>query len=217
MGGGPPCFTRDFTCPALLWYRLTPNPGLLRFGLFRFRSPLLTESILFLFLLVLRCFSSQGGPPGLMPSDGRVIPGRVSPFGYPRIEAPIRLPAAFRSIARPSSPASAKASTARPDFARRIAPPAPDSAVLCSLQRALPSPGGALLANNLNCLCSAKVSLDSPPLDRKIFRNASRGFQGPSGETRTLAGSIPRSSAELLSTQMTFRARFELSSPIPAR
>ena len=31
-----------------------------RFGLFRFRSPLLTESILFLFLRLLRCFTSPG-------------------------------------------------------------------------------------------------------------------------------------------------------------
>src|SRR5271155_461050 len=30
------------------------------FGLFRFRSPLLTESILFLFLWLLRCFTSPG-------------------------------------------------------------------------------------------------------------------------------------------------------------
>lgn len=30
----------------------------LRFGLFRFRSPLLTESILILFLRLLRCFTS---------------------------------------------------------------------------------------------------------------------------------------------------------------
>ena len=32
----------------------------MRFGLFRFRSPLLSESIFFLFLQVLRCFSSLG-------------------------------------------------------------------------------------------------------------------------------------------------------------
>lgn len=32
----------------------------LRFGLFRFRSPLLTESLRFLFLCVLRCFNSAG-------------------------------------------------------------------------------------------------------------------------------------------------------------
>ena len=41
----------------------SPNPDMhaRRFGLFRFRSPLLTESIvLFLFLRLLRCFSSPG-------------------------------------------------------------------------------------------------------------------------------------------------------------
>jgi len=37
-----------------------PGPVDLRFGLFRFRSPLLTESILFLFLRLLRCFTSPG-------------------------------------------------------------------------------------------------------------------------------------------------------------
>lgn len=37
----------------------TPETSL-RFGLFRFRSPLLTESILFLFLRLLRCFTSAG-------------------------------------------------------------------------------------------------------------------------------------------------------------
>ena len=37
----------------------TPETSL-RFGLIRFRSPLLTESILFLFLRLLRCFTSPG-------------------------------------------------------------------------------------------------------------------------------------------------------------
>ena len=36
------------------------------FGLFRVRSPLLTESNFFLFLRVLRCFSSPGSPPYTM-------------------------------------------------------------------------------------------------------------------------------------------------------
>ena len=38
-----------------------PASKLARFGLLRFRSPLLTE--LYLFLWVLRCFSSPGSPP----------------------------------------------------------------------------------------------------------------------------------------------------------
>ena len=39
------------------------------------------------------------------------IAGRVPPFGYPRISAYSQLPAAFRSVSRPSSPLIAKAST----------------------------------------------------------------------------------------------------------
>ena len=40
--------------------------------------------------------------------------GRVSPFGYPRIKGCSPLPAAFRSVPRPSSPLGAKASTKCP-------------------------------------------------------------------------------------------------------
>ena len=36
--------------------------------------------------------------------------GRVSPFGYPRIYARLRLPSAFRSLLRPSSAFGAMAS-----------------------------------------------------------------------------------------------------------
>ena len=38
----------------------------------------------------------------------------VSPFGYPRINAHLQLPVAFRSLPRPSSPRDAKASVVRP-------------------------------------------------------------------------------------------------------
>ena len=38
----------------------------------------------------------------------------VSPFGNPRIKASSQLPTAYRSVARPSSPLSAKASTEHP-------------------------------------------------------------------------------------------------------
>ncbi len=40
--------------------------------------------------------------------------GGVSPFGHPRINDRSHLPAAFRSVPRPSSPSGAKASTERP-------------------------------------------------------------------------------------------------------
>ena len=39
---------------------------------------------------------------------------RVSPFGHPRIKACLRLPEAYRSLPRPSSPSGAKAFTVRP-------------------------------------------------------------------------------------------------------
>ena len=83
------------------------------FGLFRFRSPLLTESNFFLFLRVLRCFSSPGSPRTPMDSvhdDGGLL-RRVSPFRHHRITGYLLLPVAFRSLSRPSSALSAKAST----------------------------------------------------------------------------------------------------------
>ena len=65
----------------------------------------------FPFLRLLRCFSSAGSPPASQ--DGRPPDGRVSPFGHPRIIGRSRLPAAFRSLPRPSSPPGAKASPVR--------------------------------------------------------------------------------------------------------
>ena len=74
------------------------------FGLIRFRSPLLTESLRFLFLRVLRCFSS----PGLLPlRDNTSSMYWVAPFGHPRINSCVPIPAAFRSLPRPSSPLKA--------------------------------------------------------------------------------------------------------------
>ena len=49
------------------------------------------------------------------------LAGRVSPFGNPRIKAYSQLPAAYRSVSRPSSPLNAKASTKCP-LRRLIAP-----------------------------------------------------------------------------------------------
>ena len=66
-----------------------------RFGLIRFRSPLLTEHP---FLQVLRCFTSLRTPrANAVPAhDGR----RVPPFGNPRIKA---LLAAPRGISQPQT------------------------------------------------------------------------------------------------------------------
>ena len=55
-----------------------------------------------------------------MDSCGDTPKGWVAPFGHPRINACSRLPVAFRSVPRPSSPPGAKASTECPSLARDI-------------------------------------------------------------------------------------------------
>ena len=70
----------------------------------------------FLFLRVLRCFSSPGSP--CMPMDsaysGGVLPRRVSPFRNLRVVGYLLLAAAYRSLSRLSSALSAKASALCP-------------------------------------------------------------------------------------------------------
>ena len=85
-----------------------------RFGLFRFRSPLLTESRRFLFLRLLRCFTSPRVALSSLYIQLEVMPHYrhwVSPFGNLRIKACVPLPEAYRCLLRPSSPYDAKAST----------------------------------------------------------------------------------------------------------
>ena len=67
----------------------------------------------FLFLRVLRCFNSPGSLCITMDSSCNDcgLHSRVSPFGYLRIDGYLRLPEAFRSLSRPSSAPSTKAST----------------------------------------------------------------------------------------------------------
>src|SRR5690242_4593280 len=74
-----------------------------RFGLFRFRSPLLTESLRFLFLGLLRCFTS----PRLASLDYEFIQTItlyyqrwVVPFGNPRITACYAAP---RGLSQPAT------------------------------------------------------------------------------------------------------------------
>ena len=69
----------------------------------------------FLFLRLLRCFSSPGSLPYVMDwrMDDWGFLSRVSPFRYLRIVGYLLLPEAFRSLSRLSSALSAKASTLR--------------------------------------------------------------------------------------------------------
>ena len=70
----------------------------------------------FLFLRLLRCFSSPGSPPYVMDwrMDDWSLSSRVSPFRHLRVNGYLLLTAAFRSLSRLSSALSAKASALCP-------------------------------------------------------------------------------------------------------
>ena len=75
----------------------------------------LQNRVFFLFLRVLRCFSSPGSLPYVMDwrMDDRGVLCRVSPFRDLRIKGYLLLPEAYRSLSRLSSALSAKASALR--------------------------------------------------------------------------------------------------------
>jgi hypothetical protein len=112
--GPSPSLASLFRLLRLSWLeeRLDPQPHIppkfpwkVRFGLFPFRSPLLRESrYWFLFLPLLRCFSSGGSYSLSGSATDRLssLQQEVS-FRYPRIYACMRLPVAYRSLPRPSS------------------------------------------------------------------------------------------------------------------
>ena len=88
-----------------------------RFGLFRVRSPLLTESR----LISLPRGTEMVHFPRFAPSSLCIQPAvtghdssGVAAFGNPRIKACLPLPEAYRCLPRPSSPLCAKASTVNP-------------------------------------------------------------------------------------------------------
>ena len=76
----------------------------------------LQNRVFFLFLRVLRCFSSPGSPPYVMDwrMDTRGFLVWVSPFRNLRINGYLLLPEAYRSLSRLSSALSAKASALCP-------------------------------------------------------------------------------------------------------
>ena len=95
---------RSPTTPAMpkhYWFRLIPV-----------RSPLLRESLLFSFPPGNEMFQFPGFASDIIgyPSDD----GWVAPFGNLRINCYLHIPAAYRSLSRPSSPQRAKASSVRP-------------------------------------------------------------------------------------------------------
>ena len=84
-------------------------------GSFHFARRYFENRVFFLFLRLLRCFSSPGSlriPMDSEYGDGGLL-RRVSPFRHLRVTGYLLLTAAFRSLSRLSSALSAKASTLR--------------------------------------------------------------------------------------------------------
>ena len=95
-------------------------------GLVPVRSPLLRESRLMSFPPGTEMVQFPGFAPPAYGFDRRYRTKRwVAPFGDPRITGCSPLPAAYRSVPRPSSPLGAKASTRCPCFARPAPAPEP--------------------------------------------------------------------------------------------
>ena len=99
------------------WFMQSVTPACTHAGLgsSHFARRYSGNRVFFLFLRLLRCFSSPGSLPYVMDwrMDTWSLSRWVSPFGYLRINGYLLLPAAFRSLSRPSSALSAKASTLR--------------------------------------------------------------------------------------------------------
>ena len=135
MEGGPPMFRQDCTCPALLKdslgrvpygalthcgapFQMLPVQLKKTTGLVRVRSPLLTESRLMSFPPATEMFQFAGFASRPYGFRSGYPCGWVAPFGDPGINDCSHLPRAYRSVPRPSSPLSAKASTRCPYYAR---------------------------------------------------------------------------------------------------
>ena len=117
---GGPFQTLRLGCCFVTPCSLAPQPRMAeatRFGLFRVRSPLLTESL----LISLPRGTEMVHFPRFASATlyiQVVITGHdssgVAPFGHRRINACLPLPDAYRSLLRPSSPLCAQASTVNP-------------------------------------------------------------------------------------------------------
>ena len=118
---GPPIFRQDFTCPALLLASSVPLPTFRVRGyhplrppfperstkskaitcrLFQFRSPLLSESRLISLPPATEMFQFTGFALSCLYIQQEVtLAGRVSPFGYLRINARLPAPRSFSQAA----------------------------------------------------------------------------------------------------------------------
>ena len=96
---------------------LQPRKSTSGLGSTAFARHYLRYRFLFLFLRLLRCFTSAGLAfisLCIQLMTMMYYHHQVTPFGYPRVLAHLQLSEAFRSLLRPSSPVSTKAFTISP-------------------------------------------------------------------------------------------------------
>ena len=109
-------FPKPFCYPLTMTYAVrTPDCTQSGLGSFPFARRYLGNHCCFLFLRLLRCFSSPGSLYMAMysPYSDRSFSCRVSPFRNLRVNGYLLLTVAYRSLSRLSSALSAKASTLR--------------------------------------------------------------------------------------------------------
>ena len=109
-------FPKPFCYPLTMTYAVrTPDCTQSGLGSFPFARRYLGNHFCFLFLRLLRCFSSPGSLYMAMysPYSDRSFSCRVSPFRNLRVNGYLLLTVAYRSLSRLSSALSAKASTLR--------------------------------------------------------------------------------------------------------
>ena len=173
-------------------------------GVVRVRSPLLAESLLSSLPPATEMFHFAGSRARRPIWFGRGRPprgGRVAPFGHPRIEGRMRLPGDFRSLPRPSSPAAAKASAARPYSLDAKGVPAG----LARVQRAAAAAPACFLTKK------RRRAEPSSARDFTIRRNESapRGIETRGG--RSLLGGRPRESPPMGRSRASFPVRCQRS------
>ena len=119
------CSMAGFPTPfrfSLMYYFVVLQPpvcrNILGLGFFHFARHYSGNHYCFLFLCLLRCFSSARSRLCDHPSDDQ-----VSPFGNLRITLYLLIPGAYRSLSRPSSPLRAKASPVYPFLLSSTIPP----------------------------------------------------------------------------------------------
>ena len=109
-------FPKPFCYPLTMTFAVrTPDCTQSGLGSFPFARRYLGNHFCFLFLRLLRCFSSPGSLYMAMysPYSDRSFSCRVSPFRNLRVNGYLLLTVAYRSLSRLSSALSAKASTLR--------------------------------------------------------------------------------------------------------